>query len=231
VSSIKKILNKKIKLNSHVKFDDDGELLGEGTIAEQGDANDSDSGDSITPIPLAQYESQDREEQKTVGGIQIKEAQEKLQVQDRIDRDFEKERIRQLHREKRLKRKRQAVGSDRVGEAVSLEAGQGDGEDDESSSKVGRKRQRKAGGEGVPAKVKRRRGVEHLSGEEGVESGGRKEVVGSVDGEGVVSEALRGKEVGSGRKKQKKQKRNKAVLETEPELLADEELAKHLLGI
>ena len=97
VSSIKKILNKKIKLNSHVKFDEEGEELHIDTPTSDKrykDIDDDESSDS------------------TVGGIQIREAQRKIQARDKIDRKFERERIRALHRERRLKQKKQEKAVD-----------------------------------------------------------------------------------------------------------------------
>lgn len=217
VSRIKKILNKKMKLNSHIKFDDQEQMLEEESTAEPKNAADGDA-DSITPVPISQYESQGDEGRTVVGGIRIEEAQKKLQTRDRIDRGFEKERIHQVHRERRLKRKKQRVsdGVDNgVRDGVSLAES---GQDDDSSARLGegrlgRKRKRKPSEE---QGEKRRKGGEEMEkelgeggGEGGVEPGRKKrgEEVGSWGG---------GKNLGTN---------------SEGELLDDEELAKHLLGL
>lgn len=195
VSSIKKMLNKKLKLNSHIKFDDEGELV-EGN--EDIDADDMDASDSNTPMPFAGYDEEVEGEglRKAVGGIHILEAQRKLRARDTVDRDAEKTRIRRVHRERRWKGKQRGTddNSVTVAELDEVSARPGTEPDGLSEDKVavvlGEKRKR----EGSGGKRKKSKG-------EGAELARNK---GS------------GKRLGTGPK---------------VELLDDEELAKHLLGI
>ena len=203
VSSIKKILNKKIKLNSHVKFDDQGEMLeGEGSASER---NATDSDDSLTSM-LTSGSASREEVGRNAGGIRMDEAQEVLKAQDRIDRDFERERVRQVHRGRRLKGKRQGLGDGPRGGV-----GEDGGSAELGDGQVGRKRKRE---EVIVVQDKRRR----KSGEGKMRDRGAE----SQDGEGVESGVTlsrgRGTKSGSG-------------TDYEMGLFEDEELAKHLLGL
>ena len=74
VSHAKKLINKKLKLNTHIIFDEDKN--------EQTD--ESDTGE---------------------GGIRIDEAKELIEIQDRVDKKRERERVKELHKTRRLKPK------------------------------------------------------------------------------------------------------------------------------
>lgn len=214
VSTIKKILNKNIKLNHHIKFDDQGEVMeGEGS-ADQTNAGDSDSNDSITPVPISEFESQGKMGLK-VGGIQIEEAQKMLKVRDRIDRDFERERIRQAHRGRRLKGKKQSLSEDSGGGDMSLAVVTcGVDEEEEEGSvelgdgRVGRKRKREEEKIEGRKKWKRGRGVDSQNAD-------------MVESEAIIKERGRG---GRGKKS------GGNGIDHGDGLLEDEELAKHLLG-
>lgn len=202
VSSIKKMLNKKMKVNSHIRFDEDGEQTEGGTAGnvDTESFGDSDSAESVAPIPLARCKESLEEGgeglRKSVGGICIQEAQRKLRVRDVVDRNSEKVRIRQLHREKKRKAKPHSMEDDGVMLAgldpgdSSLRPGEEHGcLSGESGHKLGEKRKQK--GEGHGGKRKKSKG-------EGAELKWRSELLG-----------------------------------TDPrvELLDEEQLAKHLLGI
>lgn len=78
---------------------------------------ESDVGDSIAPVSMETFEQLEREgEGLKVGGIEISKALRKIQARDKIDRRYERERIRALHRERRLKRRKHAKSVDQEGE-------------------------------------------------------------------------------------------------------------------
>lgn len=131
VTSAKKLLNKKIKVNSHIKFDDDGVPIGsqpEKHDVEE-ESEDSDDEKCIEPIPLQKYSEA---EGFSVGGISITDAQERIRKRDRADRVRERERIRLRHREMRRKwRAPERKREEGVEGAVMMEKS---GEDLESES-------------------------------------------------------------------------------------------------
>lgn len=111
VSTVKKFLNKKIKLNTHIRFDEEGEEFQVTEHQKQHESVKDSDGESnvtlsITPVPIVEYESlRERGEAvgDVVGGIEISKAQKRIFARDRIDRRTEKERVHQLHRKRRLK--------------------------------------------------------------------------------------------------------------------------------
>ena len=117
VSSIKKIINKKIKMNSHVKFDDDGVEEDCSTSVKRrysqldtnGDKSDSDVGDSITLIPISEYEA-GMDQELNIGGIEISKAQERIMARDKIDKKLERERRQQIHQERKRKNRKNDIG-------------------------------------------------------------------------------------------------------------------------
>ncbi len=210
VASIKKILNKKIKLNSHVKFDEKGEELQVDTptstrrykdLDDTDDDDDvSDTATSIVPISIAAFESLQRSgggEGRTVGGIKISDAQRRIRARDKIDRKFERERIRALHRERRLKRKKQGKPVDGDGdEGTSTTAllAMADSDSDAASSASS----------------------DEDSDKDYAQPGGRKRRRKGGEGQG------------GGKKRRSEEQLGASV---DPELADDEQLAKHLLGI
>ena len=83
VSQAKKLVNKKLKLNTHIIFDD-------------GDKDNDENSDQEEK----QVES-DTEE----GGIDVDEAKELIKIQDKADQKQERERIKEMHKMRRLKTK------------------------------------------------------------------------------------------------------------------------------
>ena len=116
----KKLLNKKIKINQHIKFDEDEEPIDHNSPGDKvnypdEEENNSDSLESedeqaLQPVPLDEFERSKK--RVKVGGIKIEKAKELLHSRDKLDRKRERERIRSAHRERRLKF-RQAVKGDR----------------------------------------------------------------------------------------------------------------------
>ena len=108
VTSAKRLLHKRIKVNTHVKFDDDGVPISdqqvENIVNEVESSDDECEEGTIEPIPIQQYS--EREGGRAVGGINISHAQELIRKRDRTDRARERERIRSQHREMRRKQKR-----------------------------------------------------------------------------------------------------------------------------
>ena len=125
VASAKRLLNKKIKVNTHIKFDDDGVVIGshrEGSEVEESEDESSDDSDRcVGPIPLQSYSET---ESGRVGGISIAEARELICKRDRADRTRERERIRSQHRTTRRKLRRTlgrvGVGEEGEGRAVMI---------------------------------------------------------------------------------------------------------------
>ena len=78
ISQAKKLVNKKLKLNTHVVFDDDDHLAGK-------EERDSES----------DFE----------GGIDVSKVKQEMKKRDKDDKKIERERVRSLHKAKRLKSK------------------------------------------------------------------------------------------------------------------------------
>lgn len=107
----KKLLNKKIKINQHIKFDEDGEPVEQdnsrGNIEypyedEKSSSSGSDDDEQlIHPISIDEYERS--ENHPKLGGIRIEKAKELLRSRDKVDRKRERERIRAAHHTKKLK--------------------------------------------------------------------------------------------------------------------------------
>ena len=87
VSQAKKLLNKKLKLNTHVVFDDNNEPGGENEV----DGN--------------QEEKCDDSDVSDAGGINIREAKELIKIEDKVDKRRERERIKEMHKVRRRKSK------------------------------------------------------------------------------------------------------------------------------
>ncbi len=122
VASLKKLLNKNIKLNSHVKFDEEGDTMedssGRYSDLREKEETDSDSelGDSIVPVPISEYET--GLDKVKVGGIKISRAQQKISERDKVDKKLEMQRIKQAHRERRLKKCKRRTQEDTSGQVV-----------------------------------------------------------------------------------------------------------------
>ena len=99
VTVAKKILNKKIQVNTHIKFDADSS-----SSSESEDDNEPPmlvDTSSIAPVPIDDYQSSKNGHK--IGGIELDIAQKKLKARDKLDRKRERERIKALHQEKRRK--------------------------------------------------------------------------------------------------------------------------------
>ena len=107
----KKLLNKKIKINQHIKFDKDGEPVEQDGPSRNVDNEErscsSDSDDELAIHPVSIDEFERSEKRPMVGGIKIEKAKELLRSRDKLDRKRERERIRMAHRERRLKSRRE----------------------------------------------------------------------------------------------------------------------------
>lgn len=114
----KRLLHKKIKVNTHIKFDEEGLPVGGGMGTEE-EEKGAEEVEYSAPIPIEQYQSGGRG--SGVGRIDIDRAREVIQKRDRAERTRERERVRTLHREMRRKRKR--VGRESVGEEEGAERG------------------------------------------------------------------------------------------------------------
>ena len=110
----KKLLNKKIKINQHIKFDEDGELVdqdstgdklkyptNEDEISSNSSSSESDGEQALQPISIDEFEKSKKHIK--IGGIKIERAKELLRSRDKVDRKHERERIGAAHHERRLK--------------------------------------------------------------------------------------------------------------------------------
>ena len=120
----KKLLNKKIKINQHIKFDEEGEPVdqdstgnklqyhNEDEIRSNSSSSESGGEQALQPISIDEFEKS--KQHMKIGGIKIERARELLRSRDKMDRKCERERIRAAHRERRLKsRQVMRVGDDR----------------------------------------------------------------------------------------------------------------------
>ena len=112
-SLAKRLTNKKIKINTHIKFDEDGDQV-ELTNDQEEEISDTDTPltESIAPIPIVVFEQSN---ETSVGGIDVDNAQELIRSRDKSDRKRERERIKAAHRERRLKRNRQTYAESEKG--------------------------------------------------------------------------------------------------------------------
>ena len=105
-STAKKLLNKGIKLNKHVKFNSDDEEGEEVSTPLQMELSPED--ECVRPVPLEEYETGKGEQR--VGGISIGRAKVMLKATDKEDRRRERLRIRQEHLKRKRKDKEMTTG-------------------------------------------------------------------------------------------------------------------------
>ncbi|KAM4828126.1 putative ATP-dependent RNA helicase DDX10 isoform 2-T2 [Thomomys bottae] len=106
VAEAKKVMKRNFKVNKKITFTDDGELVQQWPQVQKSTTKDT-------------------EEEDDVGGINLEKAKERLQEEDKFDKEEYRKRIKAKHREKRLKEKearreankRQAKGKDEEEEA------------------------------------------------------------------------------------------------------------------
>ncbi|XP_067051491.1 probable ATP-dependent RNA helicase DDX10 [Acropora muricata] len=100
VALAKKQLNKGVKLNTKVVFNDEGEPLT--TVGPPLDFTGEHkvSNEALEPVPLAEMSK------RPVGGISVEESRDLMQEADLVDRKVERERIRNKHKEQKLKIKK-----------------------------------------------------------------------------------------------------------------------------
>ena len=221
----KKLLNKKIRINQHIKFDEDGEPADQDSAGDKikypneeensnnSSSSESDDEQSLQPISIDEFERSTK--RVKIGGIKIEKAKELLHSRDKMDRKRERERIRNAHREKRLK-SRQAMkdgGEGVASEGVRL-VGASSSEDETEEQLPSELNE----GEQSPAQSR-------LS---LTDSEGDSELLSSDEEDIRQKRPKLDKSV----KSKKRSKRKHKQLGTEPEpasLMEDEELALHLL--
>lgn len=100
IALAKKQLNKGVKLNTKVVFNDEGEPLT--TVGPPLDFTGEHkvSNEALEPVPLAEMSK------RPVGGISVEESRDLMQEADLVDRKVERERIRNKHKEQKLKIKK-----------------------------------------------------------------------------------------------------------------------------
>ena len=220
----KKLLNKKIKINQHIKFDEDGEPVDQDSTGdkldypaeEKSSSSESEDEQALQPISIDEFEKSKK--CVKIGGIKIEKAKQLLRLRDKMDRKRERERIRTAHRERRLKsRQAMKVGDDE------------DKEEDVASEGV-----RLAGASSSEEEIEEELLSEMEEDEQRYTqpqpflTEGDSELL-SSDEEGVQRKRQK---LGNSVKSKKKSRRKHKQLVAEPEpasLVEDEELALHLL--
>ena len=219
----KKLLNKKIKMNQHITFDEEGEPVELGSCGtkvnytgeEEGpSSSDSDEEISVQPVSIDEFEQSNK--RLKVGGIKIEEAKELLRSRDKMDRKRERERIRTAHRERRLKTRQQSRE-----------------EEEEGDGGVGREGVRLIGE--ISSQEEEEEEEEGVGQTSDLEEANQTQPQLWVTEETVSSDEERPKpkrqKLDKKEKKKKKERKHKQ-LGTEPEppnIVEDEELALHLL--
>lgn len=144
IAVAKKILNKNVKVNTKIVFDDEGEPVTiEGAPLDHTGKPES-SNETLEPVPLS--ESHKRQ----VGGISVAESRDLMREADLIDRKVERERIRSKHKEQRKKikkRRREEQGFSGVSLAEDEESAEESFESDEETPVSPKKRKRFPKGE------------------------------------------------------------------------------------
>lgn len=144
IAVAKKILNKNVKVNTKIVFDDEGEPVTiEGAPLDHTGEPES-SNETLEPVPL--NESHKRQ----VGGISVAESRDLMREADLIDRKVERERIRSKHKEQRKKikkRRREEQGVSGVSLAEDEENAEESFESDEETPVSPKKRKRFRKGE------------------------------------------------------------------------------------
>lgn len=124
VAAAKKLLNKNVKLNTKIVFDEEGEPLKTEGVPLAHDPEPSNQ--ELEPVPLAEINK------LQVGGISVEESRDLMREADLIDRGVERERIKSKHKEQRRKMKKRRHEEQGL-PGVSLAAG-GENEDDVDNS-------------------------------------------------------------------------------------------------
>lgn len=139
IAVAKKILNKNVKVNTKIVFDDEGEPVTiEGAPLDHTGKPES-SNETLEPVPLS--ESHKRQ----VGGISVAESRDLMREADLIDRKVERERIRSKHKEQRKKikkRRREEQGFSGVSLAEDEKSAEESFESDEETPVSPKKRKR-----------------------------------------------------------------------------------------
>ncbi|XP_073227769.1 probable ATP-dependent RNA helicase DDX10 [Porites lutea] len=98
IAAAKKLLNKNVKLNTKIVFDEEGEPLKTEGVPLSRDSEPSNQ--ELEPVPLAEINK------LQVGGISVEESRDLMREADLIDRGVERERIKSKHKEQRRKMKK-----------------------------------------------------------------------------------------------------------------------------
>ena len=103
VAVAKKLLNKRIKLNKHFRFDEEGEPISGDEFKRDSQMKEEEEEEeevTVEPVSIDQLSAETR---RIVGGIDVDKAKKLMAVRDQEDRQKERERVRTVHRQRRLK--------------------------------------------------------------------------------------------------------------------------------
>ena len=123
IALAKKVVHKKLKVNTHIRFGEDGEPVVRGDECpeveeEKGDVESSSDG-LIEPVPIDELSE---ETKNRLGGIDISESQKMLKSRDKADRKRERERVKLMHVERKEKRRKHKLASSSVQGRATLAA-------------------------------------------------------------------------------------------------------------
>ncbi|XP_015777633.1 PREDICTED: probable ATP-dependent RNA helicase DDX10 [Acropora digitifera] len=134
IALAKKQLNKGVKLNTKVVFNDEGEPLT--TVGPPLDFTGEHkvSNEALEPVPLAEMSK------RPVGGISVEESRDLMQEADLVDRKVERERIRNKHKEQKLKTKKRQREEQSLTEGDEDEEETHDSDEEEESVSSNKKK-------------------------------------------------------------------------------------------
>lgn len=128
VTVAKKLLNKKIKVNTHIKFD--GKLDHGDCGTSNGKLDNSIIGKKSIALVCQETHQSGMEQESS--GIKLEEARISLQASDDVDQKRERERVRATHRERR--RKTHPVGADKSEALLRIPSSDKDSELEEDAT-------------------------------------------------------------------------------------------------
>lgn len=99
----KRLINKGIRVNTHITFDDEGVGSGYSSESDEVSEEEGETSPAVAPIPMDEL---NEATEKKVGGISLMVAQKLLHSRDQFDRQVEQERLRAKRRERREKARR-----------------------------------------------------------------------------------------------------------------------------
>ena len=130
VGIAKKLVNKKIKLNTHIKFDNGSEDE-TSPLSLDKESDEESLASDIHPVPMEQFKQGNV---KNVGGINIENVRKVMELVDKSDRCAERMRVRQEHLKRKRKDRKRCRQGDQIEEQVVTLGGSCSDEDENSKN-------------------------------------------------------------------------------------------------